>query len=167
MLLPDDLLEQAQFLVRREPRKPRQASLRRAVSAAYYAAFHLLGSEAAHQASPAKPEGLRLRVQRSLEHGAMKEAAKRFKSRKLPDPIEPLVSNPLPAGLVAVAYNFIRLQEERHAADYDFTVAFDRARAQNAITLAARVFTSWKNVRETDDATVFLASLLFPKLGSR
>jgi uncharacterized protein (UPF0332 family) len=41
----DDLLEQALHLANRERKGPRQASLRRAVSTAYYALFHLLISE--------------------------------------------------------------------------------------------------------------------------
>ena len=46
MRLPEGLLEQAQHLVKREPKRPKQASLRRAVSTAYYGLFHLLISEA-------------------------------------------------------------------------------------------------------------------------
>jgi hypothetical protein len=46
MRLPEGLLEQAQHLVKREPKRPKQASLRRAISTAYYALFHLLISEA-------------------------------------------------------------------------------------------------------------------------
>ncbi len=46
MAYPDDLLEQAQHLAQREPKRPKQASLRRAISSAYYALFHLLISEA-------------------------------------------------------------------------------------------------------------------------
>ena len=42
MRLPEGLLEQAQHLVKREPKRPKQASLRRAISTAYYALFHLL-----------------------------------------------------------------------------------------------------------------------------
>ncbi len=42
MAFHDDLLEQANHLARRERGRPRQASLRRAVSSAYYALFHLL-----------------------------------------------------------------------------------------------------------------------------
>ena len=37
MSLHQDLLAQARHLLRKEPRRPKQASLRRAVSAAYYA----------------------------------------------------------------------------------------------------------------------------------
>jgi len=97
MGLPEDLLEQAQFLAQREQRRPRQASLRRAVSTSYYAVFHLLSASSASQASPAVPVGLSDRVQRSLEHGSMKEAAKRFESGTLPDHIRPFVTNPMPA----------------------------------------------------------------------
>jgi uncharacterized protein (UPF0332 family) len=46
MPLAEHLLEQAQHLANREKKRPRQASLRRAVSTAYYALFHLLIHEA-------------------------------------------------------------------------------------------------------------------------
>ena len=167
MPLPDDLLEQSQFLVQREQRRPRQASLRRAVSTAYYAAFHLLAGSAAAQAGPAAPAGLSDRVQRSLEHGVMKEAAQRFESGNLAEQIKPLVSNPIPPRLAAVARSFVRLQLERHDADYDVASRFDRARAQDAVSLAVQLFSDWEAIRNTDDAGVFLASLIFGKLGRK
>jgi uncharacterized protein (UPF0332 family) len=46
MPYPAHLLEQAKHLANREKKRPRQASLRRAVSTAYYALFHLLIYEA-------------------------------------------------------------------------------------------------------------------------
>jgi hypothetical protein len=49
MPFADDLLEQAHHLVTREEGEPKQASLRRAVSTAYYALFHLLIDEAVSQ----------------------------------------------------------------------------------------------------------------------
>lgn len=167
MPLAHDLLEQAQFLVRREKRKPKQASLRRAVSTAYYAAFHLLGADAASQAGPPNPIGLRVQLQRSLEHGAMKETARRFESKTPPTIVKRLVPATIPSGLVDVAKCFVRLQEERHSADYDLTSPFDRARAQNAVDLSIRLFRYWEKVRATDEARVFLACLMFPKLSSR
>lgn len=167
MPLANDLLEQAQFLVQREQRRPRQASLRRAVSTAYYAVFHLLASGAASQASPAAPAGLSERVQRALEHGAMKEAAKRFEAGTLPDHVRSLLTNPLPAPLVSVARSFVRLQEMRHMADYDVASRFERARAKNAVALATQLFVDWEAIRNTDDARVFLASLMFWKLWSK
>ena len=42
MAFHQDLLKQAIQLARNESRKPKQASLRRAVSTAYYALFHFL-----------------------------------------------------------------------------------------------------------------------------
>jgi len=41
------LLEQAQLLATLEPRRPVQASVRRSISASYYAVFHFLVGEAA------------------------------------------------------------------------------------------------------------------------
>src|SRR5689334_5589494 len=68
MPFPNDLLEQARHLANREPKRPRQASLRRAVSTAYYALFHLLGIELARNW---KRAGDRSTLARMLEHGTM------------------------------------------------------------------------------------------------
>lgn len=46
MSLHAELLRQARFLARKEPKKPIQASLRRSVSVSYYALFHLLVDDA-------------------------------------------------------------------------------------------------------------------------
>jgi hypothetical protein len=43
--LASDLLDQASTLAGLDPMKPKQASLRRAISAAYYSVFHLGTSE--------------------------------------------------------------------------------------------------------------------------
>ena len=80
MTLPRDLLDQAAHLAARESKRPRQASLRRAVSAAYYALFHLLIAEGAKQLSPPKPEGLRLLTQRAYNHGDMRQVCLSFLS---------------------------------------------------------------------------------------
>ncbi len=42
MSLHADLLDPAEQLAQLDPRRPKQANLRRAVSSAYYALFHLL-----------------------------------------------------------------------------------------------------------------------------
>jgi uncharacterized protein (UPF0332 family) len=42
MAFAEDLLRQAFLLLHKEPKTPTQASLRRSVSTAYYALFHLL-----------------------------------------------------------------------------------------------------------------------------
>jgi len=74
---PADLVAHAERLEAAAKRKPHQADLRRAVSAAYYALFHavaaaaadtLIGTTVSHRASP-----IWSRVYRSLEHGFAKD----------------------------------------------------------------------------------------------
>src|ERR1039457_3816733 len=73
MAFPDDLLELAQVLRSLHPEGAQhQASLRRAVSTAYYALFHLLISETT--ANWARPE-LRAILGRCFDHGPMKTAS--------------------------------------------------------------------------------------------
>jgi hypothetical protein len=169
MSLAQDLLEQARLLA--QPRtgrgRPRQASLRRAVSTAYYAAFHLLCAEATAQASPSAPGGLRERVQRSLSHATMKQAANAFQSSNFPARIAPLIGGPLPPALISVARSFVHLQDERHSADYDLADQFDRNRVQELIREAEGVFRDWNAVRNSDEAKVFLAALMFWSLWSK
>src|SRR5947209_17329500 len=85
MSLAEDLLEQAQHLCRREPRRPRQASLRRAISAAYYAMFHLMIEEATN-ILVARPE-LRSRFARAFDHGDMKQASRAFANPRATLPV--------------------------------------------------------------------------------
>ena len=73
MPFPDHLLEQAQHLANRERKRPRQASLRRAVSTAYYALFHLLVSEAILNWKRVDQRHL---LARFFEHGKMKSDQK-------------------------------------------------------------------------------------------
>ncbi len=60
MALAQDLLEQAQHLAVYEGSNPSQAALRRSISTAYYALFHLLVEDAAQrwQGSMAAVTGL-------------------------------------------------------------------------------------------------------------
>lgn len=97
----------------------------------------------------------------------MKQAAKSFESGNLPENIKPFVTDPMPAALVSVARSFVRLQDERHKADYDVALRFDRAAAQDAVALATQLFTDWDAIKNTEDAHVFLASLMFWKLWSK
>src|SRR5208282_4642032 len=76
MPLANDLLEQAYHLAKREPKRPRQASLRRAVSSSYYALFHLLVSEATRNWKQAHQ---RPALGRYFEHGKMANASNKQK----------------------------------------------------------------------------------------
>jgi hypothetical protein len=74
MAFADDLLKQAFHLRNKEPKTPTQASLRRAVSTAYYALFHLLIEEASANWSR---RDTRDYLARAFEHGTMKAASTR------------------------------------------------------------------------------------------
>jgi hypothetical protein len=68
------------------PDDPKQVDLRRAVSAAYYALFHLLTTQAAQNW---KHERQRNRFARMFDHGPMKARSSNVSSRRLPtDPAE-------------------------------------------------------------------------------
>jgi hypothetical protein len=87
MSLHDDLLEQAVHLAKIDARRPKQASLRRAVSASYYALFHLLTSEAS--ALYATDFGLAARINRTHNHVEMKKASSLIANDKLPKGVQP------------------------------------------------------------------------------
>jgi len=97
----------------------------------------------------------------------MKTAAQSFASSNLPRQIAPLIRGALARELVSVADSFIRLQEDRHKADYDLDIRFDRAVTEEAVARATQVFRDWASVRETDGAKVFLAALMFHKRWNR
>lgn len=77
-MIHDDLLEQASHLATRDRKgKPKQANLRRSVSSAYYALFHLLvGEAAARLLAPKGLAGLRVGLARQFTHECMKTASR-------------------------------------------------------------------------------------------
>ena len=158
MSLASDLLEQAEFLARREKRRPRQASLRRAVSTAYYALFHLLVADAASRL--VKDQHLQRLVARAFEHGEMRKAAIAFASSNLPPYLAAIAGGAVPQDLIDVASAFVDLQEARHEADYNLASTFRRTRVQGHVDRVRKAFESWDRVKGQDIAKVFLAALL-------
>src|ERR1700685_1378356 len=69
MPFPEDLLQQAYDLANKEPTDAKQASLRRAVSTAYYALFHLLIDEAVSKWAVERQRSI---LARTFEHPKMK-----------------------------------------------------------------------------------------------
>jgi hypothetical protein len=161
MALHDDLLDQAEHLASREPKKPRQASLRRAVSAAYYALFHLLSAEGVQRLVPAHPRSLRAQVRRTFVHSNMREVCQQFGRPRPSNALAPLLTFPIESDLVAVAETFVALQEARQEADYDFTATFNRIDVLQQVQRTRAAFVSWRAVRSRPNATVFLTALLF------
>jgi uncharacterized protein (UPF0332 family) len=69
MAFAQDLLDQAYHLANLESGDPKQASLRRAVSTAYYALFHLLVDEAVGNWGVSRHRSI---LARTFDHGKMK-----------------------------------------------------------------------------------------------
>ena len=111
MSLHGDLIEQAEHLATRERGKPRHASLRRAVSTAYYALFHMLISEGALKLIPGSPDHLRARAQRAFSHVEMRNACEQFV--KSANTLSRLLIPPLEGELQSVAKAFVELQQQR------------------------------------------------------
>jgi len=107
-MMHDDLLEIAADLARREQAgRPRQASLRRAISTAYYALFHALAYLCANElVGWTKPWDVFSPIYRRLEHGRAKDAFKRISGQHGP-------------AIATIGRTFILLQDRRHTADYD------------------------------------------------
>jgi len=182
MALHHDLLEQASHLATREPRKPKQASLRRAVSTSYYALFHLLVSEGAKRISPSKPDGLNSAIRRAFNHGEMRNVCQSFAlghaaaarpNRKLGSIANPpaatrrLITLPLDPKLLNVVQSFITLQEARHEADYEMDKQWNRLDVIEQVETARDAFSDWAAVRSDETATVFVVALLLQKNWSR
>jgi hypothetical protein len=161
--LHDDLLNQAERLARQEPKHPKQASLRRAVSTAYYALFHLLIHEATNLL--VTDPGLRGLVPRAFGHGEMKQACEQFREdKRFPDQLKAITSASIPDDLKEVANAFVLLQEARHAADYDVARVWNPADTTAMLRRTREAFEAWERVRTQQIATVFLVNLL---LGSK
>jgi hypothetical protein len=79
MGLAQDLLQQADHLAAYEGANPSQASLRRAVSTAYYALFHLLVEEAGQRWSGSSEA--RTGMERAFQHGPMKNTSMQFRKK--------------------------------------------------------------------------------------
>lgn len=165
MISPTELLDTARYLPRRNQNRPSQADLRRAVSTAYYALFHLLVQEAT--AALVDDPGLRGLVPRAFDHADMKAACLAFIGGTPPEVIRSLLPAAIPDDLRVVAREFSKLQEARHAADYNPVAAFNRPAAVASVRRAEEAFAAWERVKGEPAATVFRASLLLGKRWNR
>jgi uncharacterized protein (UPF0332 family) len=159
MAFADQLLEQAHHLAMREKTRPRQVSLRRAVSTAYYALFHLLIHEAT--ANWKRPTQRPL-LARAFEHGRMRSVCQAKRS-ELAALVKQTHSSPAIRAarhLHTVTEIFVRLQGHRHTADYDNSVRWARIEVLGIIEDVNKAFSSWKSIRNDDLAQDFLIFLL-------
>lgn len=145
--MPDTTLAQgfvsaARALVPDTARRPRQAHLRRAVSAAYYAAFHELARTCADALVGAtrsrRPNKAWVEVYRGLEHGPAHNACSQAGNVGFPAGVEDFVDA------------FKQLQAARHLVDYDPMIRLGKVEALGFITLAEDSIAALKGVRRTD-----------------
>lgn len=156
------LLRQAHHLATKEPQRPAQASLRRSISASYYALFHRLVDEATRMLiSRGNRAGLRQCVSRAFRHSDMRDVCKSLAASNPPAKLAPTFEgSPIDARLVSIARAFRDLQEARHQADYNLYRPLRRHDALHYHELAVRSVQEWQQVRKTPQADAFLASLL-------
>lgn len=162
MSLHKDLLMQARQLAIREPKRPKQASLRRAISTAYYALFHLLIDESSRMlVSGTQRNQLRLCIHRAFQHSDMKAAAVSFSKGNVSAKLMPgLNGQTLQIPLQDVGKSFVELQQARHESDYDTARRFPRAETLDLIGQTEQAFIDWRGVRGTIQADTFLTALL-------
>lgn len=164
--LSEDLLQQARDLLASDPRKPKQASLRRAISAAYYALFHFLIEEATRHivGASAQSGGLRAMLARKFTHAAMNKACKAFAATNLPKDItDYLGALKVPRSLRDVASAFVDLQNHRHNADYNVASHFTREEVEIQIEKVASAMARWRKVPTDSIKRAFLYWLLLSR----
>ncbi len=170
MAYTDDLLAQADELVRKDPRRPKQASLRRAVSAAYYAMFHEV-SDRAIGAFLSKPLAGGLvgdRLRRVVQHANALKAAKWFSGHSvgMPSAVQSMRAAPtatppsIDPDLTRVCRVFADLQAERHRADYQLEAPFSRADAHRLVCDARSAVQKLRRLPLSSDVIIFLLGCL-------
>lgn len=154
-MTPRDLLATARLLATSTKGKPPQVHLRRAVSTAYYALFHMLARNGADlliggQGALRSKHAWR-QVYRALDHGAARNACQN----------ERIVSR-FPKPIRAFANLFIVMQVRRHDADYDPVKRFSRSEVlqdiRNVETAVNAFSTQPKKDRQAFSAYVLLRS---------
>ena len=134
------------------------AHARRAVSTAYYAMFHCLARMCADRL--ARSRGLPLRhatrqaVYRSLQHGRAKRQC-----------TNPRVISAYPKAVRSFAAGFAALQQRRHRADYDPTLAFKVSQARESVDQAEELIRALQGAPEADLRDFALRVLLAERDG--
>ncbi len=143
---------------------PKQVSLRRAISAAYYGLFHFVLTAAADQfvGVTKKATSEYGRVYRSVDHRALRELCDDIRKSKLPAKYDPHIpKSGIGPNIPAFAAALLDLQEKRYAADYDPLIRVSLSDAQLAIRTAKAAINRF-NKASAPRKKAFLSLLLFP-----
>jgi hypothetical protein len=126
--------------------------MRRAISTAYYAVFHLLVEDFTEHW---EFKDQRARLGRMFNHQRMRDAGVKLKDEKNPTAIEMDLKN--------IRTDFGQLQEDRHRADYDVGWKIVPTDVINSITLAEATFAKWRAIRDDGAARHHLLSMFGAK----
>ena len=152
-MLADDLLEDARLLAAKGDAESRKSCMRRAISTAYYAVFHLLVDDFVEHW---EFEDQRARLARMFNHQKMRDAPFRPMDKGSPTPVE--------TALMDVITAFGQRQGDRHRADYDLGWSVVGTDVTDAITLAEETFVKWRSIRREDIARHHLLSMFGAKV---
>ena len=160
MAYADDLLRYSREMVRRHPNETHQPSLRRALSSAYYALFHLLIGDAVANCTDPR---FRATLARMFDHGPMKNVCENTVDRIInlfhPNPpAEP--ERTIQFHLYNVAETFSQAQQNRNEADYNLLKEWQPNQVSLLIEGVEEAFKSWYKIREDQAAKDFLISML-------
>jgi len=148
MGLEDDLLEDARHLAAKGIAEQRPSCMRRAISTAYYAVFHLLiQSFVKHW--PFVDQ--RAKLARMFSHQKMRDAAFKPNDKKNLTQIE--------AALGEVIKAFSQLQADRHRADYDTDWAIVATDVESALNYAETAFGKWRLIEHEEIARNHLLAM--------
>jgi len=160
MDLIDDFFTHALKLAApKEPSSTEQIDFRRAVSAAYYAVFHLLTMTAAESWAVGRE---RHRFARLFEHGRLRAASLALPS-KLKERLGANASTDdqkTADTLSAIAKEFVALQQDRNSADYDVSRVWSYTEVENVILRAHDLYLDWDRVSKTAFAESYLLDML-------
>ncbi len=155
-----DLLALARQMVDRNPGAPVEAELRRAVSTAYYALFHLLINEASDRL--VSVAAIRPRVARTFDHNIMKKVCQEYADAtdigagQYQIRVGGIV---IPTALFTIACTFVALQEARIQADYNLGGAIPHAQAAADVGRVEAAFNDWLLVEMHPATNDFLSEL--------
>jgi len=160
-----DLLQQAHDLAQVDPRRPKQANLRRAISSAYYGLYHYLVHKAGQALIGTHPErlGFRQATARAFDHGAMRSACKAFELGNWPAGIKAPLANvgsvPVPLQQICLMFKDV----QRHSADYDLAQRFTRTDVLATVRQIESAINGFEALNEPAWKQFFLLALLIWK----
>jgi hypothetical protein len=160
MAYADDLLQLALEIANLHPDQAHQSSLRRALSTAYYALFHLLISDAV---SDCNDPHLRAALARLFDHGPMRKASEdklsELKGLSKQSPLEGS-EHFVKYHLRDVAETFREAQHNRNEADYNLTREWQPTEVFLLIEGIRGTFESWSLIRKERAARDYLIAML-------